>query len=158
MSVFEYYDEEEEIGFRFHPSDQELILCYLQPKVAKIPNKEFELEDKTDIYAKEPWRLIHTENDFFEPNEWFYFMKRNQSSGKQTSRRVKGETCQGCWKTTGKLKDVESEETGAVIGKKRALSFYVNGDSKASGWTMKEYYLHDGDSFQNQVLCHLKGP
>ncbi|CAL9230729.1 unnamed protein product [Arabidopsis halleri] len=162
MSMVKYYDKEEHIGFRFHPSDQELILRYLGPKVAKRSNKEFELEDKTDIYAKEPWRLTHTETSFFEPNEWFYFVKLTQLSenvtGKRTSRKVKGETCDGCWKPSGKLRDIVLEDTGEVIGKKRNLSFYVKGESNASGWTMTEYYLQDGGSFHDQVLCHLKGP
>ncbi|XP_023636995.1 putative NAC domain-containing protein 94 [Capsella rubella] len=162
MSMVEKYNEKE-VGFRFHPRDQELIRYYLEPKVAKKQNKYVELEDKTDIYAKEPWRLTHTKSDLFEPNEWYYFVTHDQVSENVTgklrnSRKVKGETCEGCWKAPKKLRDVVSKDTREVIGKKRSLSFYVKGESKSSGWTMTEYYLLDGGSFQNQVLCHLKGP
>jgi len=69
--MVKYYDKEEHVGFWFHPSAQELIIRYIGPKVTKRSNKEFELEDKFDIYAKEPWRLSHTETNFLEPNEWF---------------------------------------------------------------------------------------
>lgn len=141
----EFYDEEEELGcFRFNPSEEELILDYLLPKLGfHQPNTIYLLEDRDNIYAKEPWRLNHTENDIFEPNEWFYFVKR-------TNRKVKG------WKATGELKDVVSKKTGEVIGKKRNLRFYVEGDeSKTSGWTMREYSPIGN---QNQRLCHLKGP
>lgn len=159
--VEENYDEEEQAGFRFCPSDQELIVHYLSLKVANQPNPYFELDEKDDIYKKEPWLLSHTETDFFEPDEWFYFVNKTQLfdkvTGKQTKRKVEGETCQGCWKATGKLLDIETED-GLVIGKKRSLSFYVKGEKKASGWTMIEYSLVVGDSSQNQVLCHLKAP
>ncbi|CAA0403388.1 unnamed protein product [Arabidopsis thaliana] len=115
----------------------------MMPMTEEFYDEEEELEDRDNIYAKEPWRLNHTENDIFEPNEWFYFVKR-------TNRKVKG------WKATGELKDVVSKKTGEVIGKKRNLRFYVEGDeSKTSGWTMREY---SSIGNQNQRLCHLKGP
>ncbi|CAA0403341.1 unnamed protein product [Arabidopsis thaliana] len=50
------------------------------------------------------------------------FVKVNHLSenvtGKRISRKVKGETVDGCWKGHGKLSDVVLEDTGAVIGKK----------------------------------------
>ncbi|XP_023635711.1 NAC domain-containing protein 78 [Capsella rubella] len=123
MTMVAKYNEKKQhkIGFRFHPRDHVLIRYYLEPKVAKIPKKKFELEDKTDIYAKEPWQLTHTETDLFVPNEWWETTHEPQ---------VKGETCEGCWKTLGKLRDVVSKDTREVIGKKRSLSFYVKGESK----------------------------
>ncbi|XP_019083865.1 PREDICTED: NAC domain-containing protein 30-like [Camelina sativa] len=157
MSMVEKYNEKEQqefVGFRFHPTEQELIrYCLGRNKVSKTSNTVLELEDKTNLYAKEPWRLTHTETDFFEPNQWYYFVTR---TGK--SRKVRGETCEGCWKPLGKLRYVVSEDKREVIGKKRSLTFYVKGESISSGWTMTEYYPLDGGSFQNQVLCHLKGP
>ncbi|XP_019083859.1 PREDICTED: NAC domain-containing protein 30-like [Camelina sativa] len=160
MSMVEKYNENEQqeefVGFRFHPTEQELIrYCLGRNKVAKTWNKVLELQDKTDLYAKEPWRLTHTETDFFEPNEWYYLVTLAQVSG---SRKVKGETCEGRWKALGKLSDVLSKDKREVIGKKRILSFYVKGESNSSGWIMTEYYPLDGGSFQNQVLSHLKGP
>ncbi|ESQ41831.1 hypothetical protein EUTSA_v10015280mg [Eutrema salsugineum] len=153
MSMVEkhYTEDQEDVGFRF------------QPKVAKQPNHELELEDKDDIYDIEPWLLTHTETDFFESKELVYFVKRitqvsGKETGKQKKRQVGEKTCQGYWKATGKPKDIVSEETGVVIGRKRSLSFYVKGEKKASGWTMVEYSLHDGGSFQNQVLCQHKAP
>ncbi|CAA7061424.1 unnamed protein product [Microthlaspi erraticum] len=97
--VEENYDEEEQAGFRFYPSDEELIIRYLRLKVASQPNPDFELDEKDDIYKKEPWRLKHTETDFFEPHQWFYFVNKTQLfdkvTRKRTKRQVEGETCQG---------------------------------------------------------------
>ncbi|KAG7555683.1 NAC domain superfamily [Arabidopsis suecica] len=142
LMVEEFYDEEEElVGFRFNPSEEELILDYLLPKLGfDQPKTIYLLEDKDEIYAKVPWRLKHTENGIFEPNEWFYFVKK-------TNRKVKG------WKATGGLKDILSKKNGKVIGKKRNRSLYVGGEP--SGWTMTEY---SSIGNQNQLLCHLKGP
>ncbi|XP_010454060.1 PREDICTED: NAC domain-containing protein 35 [Camelina sativa] len=144
-----YADDEEDelVGFGFSPSEEELIRDYLLSKLGfdqDQRNKIFTLEDKENSYAEKPWQLNHTKNDIFEPNEWFYFVKRN--------RKVKG------WKDTGGLKyvNVVSRKTGRVIGKKRNLSFYVK--SKPSVWTMTTEYSSIDKSFRNQVLCHLKGP
>lgn len=43
-------------GFRFHPTDEELIICYLK---RKINGRQIELEiiPEVDLYKCEPWDL-----------------------------------------------------------------------------------------------------
>jgi len=43
-------------GFRFHPTDEELVGFYLQRKVEKKPLK-IELIKQVDIYKYDPWDL-----------------------------------------------------------------------------------------------------
>jgi len=43
-------------GFRFHPTDQELILHYLSKKVASIP-LPVSIIAEVDIYKLDPWDL-----------------------------------------------------------------------------------------------------
>lgn len=43
-------------GFRFHPTDEELILHYLQKKVSSIPLSVSIIAD-VDIYKFNPWDL-----------------------------------------------------------------------------------------------------
>lgn len=43
-------------GFRFHPTDEELVGFYLRRKVDKIPIS-IELIKAVDIYKYEPWDL-----------------------------------------------------------------------------------------------------
>lgn len=51
--------EEEEVklpGFRFHPTDEELVGFYLRRKVEK-KSISIELIKQTDIYKYDPWDL-----------------------------------------------------------------------------------------------------
>jgi len=43
-------------GFRFHPTDEELILHYLRKKVASIP-LPVSIIAEVDIYKFDPWEL-----------------------------------------------------------------------------------------------------
>lgn len=43
-------------GFRFHPTDEELILHYLRKKVASIP-LPVSIIAEVDIYKLDPWEL-----------------------------------------------------------------------------------------------------
>jgi len=43
-------------GFRFHPTDEELILHYLRKKVASIP-LPVAIIAEVDIYKFDPWEL-----------------------------------------------------------------------------------------------------
>lgn len=67
MSTSKYYTREEEEeedqaemalpGFRFHPTDEELVGFYLRRKVEKRPPINIELIKQIDIYKYEPWDL-----------------------------------------------------------------------------------------------------
>lgn len=56
-----YMDEEADQlpGFRFHPTDEELIGFYLRRKVDKKPIS-IELIKQIDIYKHDPWDLPST--------------------------------------------------------------------------------------------------
>lgn len=43
-------------GFRFHPTDEELVRYYLRRKVCKKPFK-FNAVTEIDVYKSEPWEL-----------------------------------------------------------------------------------------------------
>lgn len=43
-------------GFRFHPTDEELILHYLRKKVSSLPVPLSVIAD-VDIYKSDPWDL-----------------------------------------------------------------------------------------------------
>ena len=43
-------------GFRFHPTDEELVRFYLSRKVCGIPFR-FEVVTEIDVYKFEPWEL-----------------------------------------------------------------------------------------------------
>lgn len=46
-------------GFRFHPTDEELIIYYLKRKINGV-NIELEIIPEVDLYKCEPWDLPGT--------------------------------------------------------------------------------------------------
>nr|XP_016491527.1 PREDICTED: NAC transcription factor 56-like [Nicotiana tabacum] len=48
-------------GFRFHPTDEELIDCYLKKKVsASYPDPVISIIADIDLYKFNPWELLYT--------------------------------------------------------------------------------------------------
>lgn len=171
------YDEEDE-GFHFDPTDQELIQSYLMKKL----NGEEECGDDfivtKDVYAKEPWLLEHTNDPFFMKDEWYYFVKRDQMSekktGKNTKRKITGDNDgidRGYWHASA-TNNILEEGTEKIIGRKRTLTFIPKSDSKNKKqkigdgssvavpgseriWKMFEFLLPNEEKFQKTVLCKI---
>ncbi|KAL8141787.1 hypothetical protein V2J09_014819 [Rumex salicifolius] len=130
-------------GFRFHPTDEELVDYYLK---RKVEGKKIELEviPVIDFYKYDPWELP---DKSFLPGrdlEWFFFCPRDKKypNGTRTNRATKA----GYWKATGKDRKVVSGSS--IIGYRKTLVFYKGraplGDR--SNWVMQEYRLCDHHS------------
>ncbi|XP_057977220.1 NAC domain-containing protein 71-like isoform X1 [Malania oleifera] len=145
-------------GFRFHPTDEELLGYYLKRKVEGL-EIELEVIPVIDLYKFDPWELP---DKSFLPNrdmEWFFFCPRDRKypNGSRTNRATKV----GYWKATGKDRKVLSQSS--VIGYRKTLVFYRGraplGDR--TDWVMHEYRLCDDSSqastnFQGAfVLCRI---
>ncbi|KAE9596732.1 hypothetical protein Lal_00007874 [Lupinus albus] len=136
-------------GFRFHPTDEELVGYYLKRKVEGL-QIELEVIPVIDFYKFDPWELPEKS---FLPNrdlEWFFFCPRDRKypNGSRTNRATKA----GYWKATGKDKKVvcqfspsTSTTTSVVTGYRKTLVFYRGraplGDR--TNWVMHEYRLCD---------------
>lgn len=128
-------------GFRFHPTDEELITFYL---ASKVFNGSFCGVDiaEVDLNRCEPWELPDVAK--MGAREWYFFSLRDRKypTGVRTNRA----TGAGYWKATGKDREVYSASTGALLGMKKTLVFY-NGRAPRgvkTMWVMHEYRL-DGD-------------
>ncbi|KAJ8470732.1 hypothetical protein OPV22_025075 [Ensete ventricosum] len=103
-------------GFRFHPTDEELVDYYLRKKVAarKI---DLDVIKDVDLYKIEPWDLqeicrIGAE----EQNEWYFFSHKDKKY--PTGTRTNRATTAGFWKATGRDKPIYSKhrlEEGWVV-------------------------------------------
>nr|DAD47529.1 TPA_asm: hypothetical protein HUJ06_017466 [Nelumbo nucifera] len=132
-------------GFRFHPTDEELVGYYLKRKIEGL---EFELEviPVIDLYKFDPWEL--PDKSFLPKRdmEWFFFCPRDRKypNGSRTNRV----TVSGYWKATGKDRKVVCQS--AVTGLRKTLVFYRGraplGDR--TDWVMHEYRLSDDPSHQ----------
>lgn len=140
-------------GFRFHPTDEELVGFYLRRKVDKKPIK-LELIKQADIYKYDPWDLpsMSTESNNGGDKEWYFFCKRGRKY--KNSIRPNRVTGSGFWKATGIDRPIYSTgdgNTSHCIGLKKSLVYYRGSAGKGTktDWMMHEFRLpptHDKTS------------
>ncbi|KAF8762136.1 hypothetical protein HU200_009679 [Digitaria exilis] len=138
-------------GFRFHPTDEELIVHYLRKRAAATPCPAPVIAE-VDIYKFDPWDL--PAKAIFGEAEWYFFSPRDRKypNGVRPNRAAGS----GYWKATGTDKPItlsggggaaassESSSDGrAMIGVKKALVFYKGRPPKGlkTSWIMHEYRL-----------------
>ncbi|KAE9595635.1 hypothetical protein Lal_00030630 [Lupinus albus] len=123
-------------GFRFHPTDEELIVHYLCNQATSKPCPS-SIIPEVDIYKFDPWELPDKTN--FGENEWYFFTPRDRKYPNGT--RPNRATVSGYWKATGTDKAIYSESKH--IGVKKALVFYKGKPPKGvkTDWIMHEYRL-----------------
>ncbi|XP_065862138.1 NAC domain-containing protein 72 isoform X2 [Euphorbia lathyris] len=143
-------------GFRFYPTDEELLVQYLCRKVA---GHHFSLQiiGDIDLYKFDPWVL--PSKAIFGEKEWYFFSPRDRKypNGSRPNR-VAGS---GYWKATGTDKVITTE--GRRVGIKKALVFYVGKAPKGTktNWIMHEYRLlestrkHGSSKLDDWVLCRI---
>ncbi|CAL9165016.1 unnamed protein product [Musa hybrid cultivar] len=116
-------------GFRFNPTDEELITCYLTRKVTDMGFVARNNADD-DLISDKPGRG--------EKECYFFSMKdRKNPTGLRTNRA----TDSGYWKATGK--DKEIFRRGVSVGMKKTLVFYKGRAPRGekTNWAMHEYRL-----------------
>ncbi|GLJ07120.1 hypothetical protein SUGI_0058860 [Cryptomeria japonica] len=125
-------------GFRFHPTDEELVTHYLQNKLSASPLPLSIIAD-VDLYKFDPWEL--PEMAKFGEQEWYFFSPRERKypNGARPNRAA------GCgyWKATGTDKPVIISGSSLQVGVKKALVFYKGKPPKGAKtkWIMHEYRL-----------------
>ncbi|KAL1152559.1 hypothetical protein V6Z11_A09G116700 [Gossypium hirsutum] len=138
-------------GFRFSPTDVELISYYLKKKLDGY-DKCVEVIPEIEICRYEPWDLP-AKSIIKSDNEWFFFCARGRKypNGSQSRRATE----QGYWKATGKERNVKSGSN--VIGTKRTLVFHTGRAPKGerTEWIMHEYCMK-GKSQDSLVVCRLR--
>lgn len=142
-------------GFRFHPTDEELVSYYLKRKVSGR-RIEFEAIGDLDLYKFEPWDLPELSRLQTKDLEWYFFCPRDRKypNGSRTNRATES----GYWKATGKDRAVSSRS--ASVGMKKTLVYYKGRAPKGerTNWVMHEYRLDDAECDHSEnayVLCRI---
>ncbi|XP_028788313.1 transcription factor JUNGBRUNNEN 1-like [Neltuma alba] len=145
-------------GFRFHPTDEELVGFYLQRKVKKKP-LPMELIKQIDIYRYHPWDLPKNSHGVEGEREGYFFCRRGRKY--RNSKRPNRVTASGSgfWKATGIDKPIYGAgggQKGVVIGLKKSLVYYQGSAGKASKteWMMHEFRLPPNNSAVDHHLLH----
>ncbi|KAK1323552.1 NAC domain-containing protein 90 [Acorus calamus] len=128
-------------GYRFFPTEEELITFYLRHRLNHHRIEEIErIIPVADIYAVDPQHLpsiagVHNQGD---PEQWFFFspMQEREAQGGRPSRT----TPSGYWKATGSPSWVRSSNN-RVVGCKKTMVFYKGRapTGRKTEWKMNEY-------------------
>ncbi|OMO49769.1 No apical meristem (NAM) protein [Corchorus olitorius] len=143
------------IGFRFHPTKEEVIISYLGPAIHGDPLPADDVLLKIDIYGekREPWNLFDKDS---ESSFWVFtkLKKRNASM----IDRVAG--C-GSW-VNQNFHEIRNSDDGKLLGFDKYFRFECKkfgGKSKRGNingnWTMHEYSLAD-KGLSDYVICEIK--
>ncbi|KAJ0260696.1 NAC domain-containing protein 82 [Hirschfeldia incana] len=145
-------------GFRFHPTDVELVRYYLKRKVL---GKKLLVDAivELDIYKFEPSDLPDKSYIKSGDLKWHFFCPREKKYA--TGVRANRATECGYWKTTGKERTVLCSDE--VVGKIKTLVYHVGKSPRGerTDWVIHEYRLEDKVLTQKNipqdtyVLCVL---
>ncbi|XP_039023313.1 NAC domain-containing protein 2-like isoform X2 [Hibiscus syriacus] len=145
-------------GFRFHPTDEELVMHYLCRKCAS-QSIAVPVIAELDLYQFNPWDL--PDLALYGEKEWYFFSPRDRKypNGSRPNRAAGS----GYWKATGADKPIGKPKP---VGIKKALVFYSGKAPKGekTNWIMHEYRLANVDRsvrkknslrLDDWVLCRI---
>ncbi|BAS80004.1 NAC domain-containing protein 7 [Oryza sativa Japonica Group] len=144
-------------GFRFHPTDEELVDYYLRKKVA---SKKIDLDviKDVDLYKIEPWDLQEKcKIGMEEQNDWYFFSHKDKKY--PTGTRTNRATGAGFWKATGRDKPIYARS--CLVGMRKTLVFYKGRapNGQKSDWIMHEYRLETNENGttpeEGWVVCRV---
>ncbi|KAG6480488.1 NAC domain-containing protein 76-like [Zingiber officinale] len=149
-------------GFRFHPTDEELLHYYLRKKLA-YEAIDLDVIREVDINKLEPWDLKDKCRVGSGPQtEWYFFSHKDKKY--PTGTRTNRATAVGFWKATGRDKTIHLSNCSKRIGMRKTLVFYTGRapQGQKTDWIMHEYRLDDETTLMNNhvqedgwVVCRV---
>ncbi|GAB4844822.1 hypothetical protein Ancab_038210 [Ancistrocladus abbreviatus] len=142
-------------GFRFHPTEEELVGYYLKRKINSLKIDLNVIVD-IDLCSIEPWEVQdRCKLGYEEQTEWYFFSHKDKKY--PTGTRTNRATAAGFWKATGRDKAVLSKNK--IIGMRKTLVFYKGRapNGRRTDWIMHEYRLQSSEHAPSQeegwVVC-----
>ncbi|XP_042509980.1 NAC domain-containing protein 90-like [Macadamia integrifolia] len=149
------------LGFRFYPTEEELISFYLRNKLEGLRPDLERVIPVLNIYEMDPWHLPQFSGEMCrgDPEQWFFFVPRQarEARGGRNSRT----TGSGYWKSVGSPGYAYSSEN-RIIGIKKTMVFYKGKApcGRKTKWKMNEYKAILGEASSstgatpNPILRH----
>ncbi|CAM0911832.1 unnamed protein product [Alopecurus aequalis] len=146
-------------GFRFRPTDEELVLQYLRRKALHLPLPAAVIPDVHNLYSLDPWDIPGASDG----EKYFFAVPPAGKRGGTTT------TANGCWKPAGgRERPVVVSRCGRnhLVGVKKSMAFVPRrsrGKGRKTspaapvqtGWVMHEYRL--ALPHQHKNGCRLGG-
>ncbi|CAA2959025.1 nac domain-containing 104 [Olea europaea subsp. europaea] len=140
-------------GFRFNPSDEELVVHFLHRKASPLPYHPDIIPD-LDLRPYDPWELDG--KAMREGNKWYYYSRRTQT-------RITGS---GYWQSLGVDEPIYSS-AAQKVGMKKCYAFYMGESPQGvkTNWIMQEFGLSDSSSsrrrsskmeYSTWVVCRVQ--
>uniref|UniRef100_A0A0E0LFU6 NAC domain-containing protein n=1 Tax=Oryza punctata TaxID=4537 RepID=A0A0E0LFU6_ORYPU len=151
-------------GFRFHPTEEELLEFYLK-QVVQGKKLKFDIIPTVQLYRHDPRELPGLAR--IGEREWYFFVPRDrkQAAGAGGGRPSRT-TERGFWKATGSDRAVRcAADPKRLIGRKKTLVYYEGRAPRGTktDWVMNEYRLPDAAAaaipmqkqHDDMVLCKV---
>ncbi|KAL6011711.1 hypothetical protein ACLOJK_002175 [Asimina triloba] len=137
-------------GFRFHPTDEELVDQYLKRKVYSCPLPA-SIIPEIEVCKFDPWDLPGDS----EQERYFFTTRQVKYPNGSRSNRA---TSSGYWKATGIDKQIVASRGSQVVGMKKVLVFYRGKppNGTRTDWIMHEYRLSDANGNRGCIFPHRK--
>lgn len=136
------------VGYRFRPTDEELLLHYLKRKVYSLPLPASVIPEHFHLFRSHP---SHLPGDSKEKRYFFCKRKWNHVKKCRITRTCDGS---GYWKAIGKDKAINVTAAAAsAIGTKKSFVFYQGTRPHAlkTQWFMVEYRLLPSQTTTNST-------
>ncbi|KAK9225415.1 hypothetical protein WN943_010456 [Citrus x changshan-huyou] len=126
------------IGYRFRPTDEELVVHYLKRKVFGLPLPA-SIIPELDVFQSHPLGLP---GDMKEKKRYFFSNIRNESAIANDGK-CKIAAGSGYWKPVGKNRQILASGTKQVVGIRKTLIFCEGkrGHETKTQWVMHQYHL-----------------
>ncbi|EOY02882.1 hypothetical protein QUC31_017949 [Theobroma cacao] len=118
------------IGYRFHPTDEELVVHYLKRKALSLPLPASVIPE-FDVFQTDPWSLPGDSKE----NRYFF----SNSYGNDSNKNCKRAAGSGYWQQIGKEKPILASGSNQVVGMRKALIYC---ERKRSSDTKIRWLLH----------------
>uniref|UniRef100_A0A6J1DFI9 NAC domain-containing protein 90-like n=1 Tax=Momordica charantia TaxID=3673 RepID=A0A6J1DFI9_MOMCH len=147
-------------GFRFFPTEEELISFYLHNQLQGRRREIHRVIPVLDIYSIEPFNLSRYSGERCrrEREQWFFFVKQQDREARGGRPNRTTSSGSGYWKATGSPGYVYSSDN-RVIGLKKTMVFYKGKapTGTKTKWKMNEYKAiqdHQTSSSSTPELRH----
>ncbi|CAL1403886.1 unnamed protein product [Linum trigynum] len=132
-------------GFRFYPTEEELVSFYLHHQLQGTRQDLHHVIPVVDIYELEPCHLPSVAGEMCrgDTEQWFFFAPRQEREAR--GGRPNRTAGSGYWKATGSPSYVYTA-SGRVIGLKKTMVFYTGKApaGRKTKWKMNEYRAIQG--------------